>query len=51
MDIEPLNDETYRVKGEYRVDLVSRTCTCPDYENQDHACKHIFAVGQYVESS
>jgi len=30
-------------KGAYNVDLVERSCTCPDYTYRFVDCKHIFA--------
>jgi ribonuclease HI len=49
MQITPLGDETYEVKGTYTVDLTARSCTCPDYENRGLPCKHIFKVEQNCE--
>lgn len=44
MQITPLGEATYEVKGRYTVDLTTRSCTCPDYDNRGLPCKHIFKV-------
>jgi transposase len=31
-------------KGKYKVDPKAQTCSCPDFEFRQAACKHIFAV-------
>lgn len=46
MSITPIDDDTYKVKDTYRVDLADRSCTCPDYQNRGLPCKHIFKVEQ-----
>ncbi len=53
--IEPVAGEwrVYRVPSEstrgrwYTVDLVARTCTCPDHEFRDRRCKHIVEAEDY----
>jgi ribonuclease HI len=45
--ITPLPDrgpDIFEVKGQYVVDLETRTCTGPDFENRGLPCKHIFEV-------
>lgn len=49
MQITPLGEATYEVKGRYTVDLSARSCTCPDYDNRALPCKHIFKVEQAHE--
>jgi ribonuclease HI len=47
VNITPLPDrgpDVFEVKGQYVVDLETRTCTGPDFENRGLPCKHIFEV-------
>ena len=45
MTINPQDDDnTYRVKGKYTVELDAGTCTCPDHQQRNAKCKHLFAV-------
>lgn len=32
------------LNGKYRVDGDAKTCSCPDFELRDLACKHVYAV-------
>ena len=37
-------------KGNYMVSLDDKPfCTCPDFENRQEACKHVYAVQYTVE--
>ena len=32
------------LNGKYRVDLNAKTCSCPDFELRQLACKHVYAA-------
>ncbi|MFB6080999.1 MAG: SWIM zinc finger family protein [Haloferacaceae archaeon] len=51
MTVRPLRDGRYVVEtdgGTYVVDLVSRTCTCPDHAIRGARCKHLRRVAMEV---
>lgn len=47
-DVERVGAETYRVRSHsgntYTVDVTERSCTCPDHEHREVACKHLLRV-------
>jgi transposase len=52
MTLEKRNDGTWSVpsqsfNGRYAVDVDAKHCTCPDFEERQQPCKHVFAV-EYV---
>jgi ribonuclease HI len=51
MDVEPNGDGTFTVKGKYTVDSEEPSCSCPDHQQRNAVCKHIFAVRLKTETT
>lgn len=50
MEISHIDASRYLVKGQYTVDLLKHTCSCPDHIIRDLTCKHLISVYQHVKN-